>query len=142
MRLIDMKAEPFRNMVVDLADEAQEYAVASCESAESCQECRAYKYSNCRDVFKAEFLDAHGVTVLRWIPVTERKPDIEWMDCFAQGEDRYRCLVWYAILCNPDVFIVSDGWYDGEYFTDERGFVIDNRITHWMPLPPAPEDAK
>ncbi len=74
----------------------------------------------------ADGLIAHGVTVQKWIPVTERLPD---------KPDRYLCNVkafsfpdlrYFAILKYDD-----GGFIEGKIYTDD--------VTHWMPLPPAPK---
>ena len=88
---------------------------------------------------QADYLIANGVTVTdnnvggKWIPVTERLPAMRG-DGFA------------------DAFLVTDGYFghlayfvDGEWFFTENGEMKEPmfyEVTHWMPLPPAPEDLK
>ena len=79
----------------------------------------------------ASYLMSHGVTVQEWIPVTERLPEV--------GK---KCLI-----ANRE--IVVRGWLrpDGVWKTGVSSDEIWSKFslyppTHWMPLPPAPEDMK
>ena len=82
---------------------------------------------------RADHLIANGVTIQRWIPVTEQLPEMRG-DGFA------------------DAYLVTDGhlghlayFVDGEWFFTENGEMKEPMfydVTHWMPLPPAPEDVK
>ena len=66
----------------------------------------------------ASYLIAHGVTVQEWISVDDRLPDVGNI-VLIYSETYGVCLDSY-----------SDDTFD--YFN----------VTHWMPLPPAPEDMK
>lgn len=75
----------------------------------------------------ADFFLANGVTFQKWIPVTERFPDVG---------DRVLCLVksfafpgskYYNIL-RYDKY----GFHDSGVYTDD--------VTHWMPLPEPPKE--
>ena len=79
----------------------------------------------------ADYLIANGVTVQEWIPVGDSPKE-------------------------RGVYIVTvKHWLDGKPVTREakwngadwlscymRGEEITPRVTHWMPMPPAPEDMK
>ena len=68
----------------------------------------------------ADWLIANGVTVQRWIPVTERLPEENTAVIVATDRgDAFQCLYAY------------DGWDLWE------GHIIN--ITHWMPLPDPPK---
>lgn len=82
----------------------------------------------------ADYLLDNGVTVQRWIPVTERLPEVE---CHVYSVD---------VL----FYVRDDGIYAG-YVNHETGTwkcrchavkFAKNRVTHWMPLPPAPKEVK
>lgn len=87
-----------------------------------------------RNSYIAEYLLANGVviskmetTTQRWIPVTERLPE--------EG-GRYLCYVksfafkgaFYTTILHYDKY----GFVEGNIYTDD--------VTHWMPLPPDPEE--
>ena len=66
---------------------------------------------------KADHLIENGVTIQRWIPVTERLPDI-WQNVLSVSK--------YGKVIVDYVF--TDGsWWSGR------------DVTHWMPLPEAPK---
>ena len=60
----------------------------------------------------ADYLIANGVTVQKWIPVTERLPE-------KYGE--------HILVC------YKDGWVCDQYTP------VDDGVTHWMPLPEPPK---
>ena len=66
----------------------------------------------------------------KWIPVTERLPD-----------GRYDVLVlrtWWNERKPTQI-----GWYNevagSWYILAEDGYVVNDKVTHWMPLPEAPK---
>lgn len=65
----------------------------------------------------------------RWIPVTERLPEV-WRDAESKGMIDY-------LIFMPD-FGVSVGNY-GALFKQWFYMGIPVNVTHWMPLPEAPE---
>ena len=66
----------------------------------------------------ADWLIANGVTIQKWIPVTERIPD--WKDGKVLVSTKYG-----FSICERTV----NGRWKGQHA---------NWITHWMPLPEAP----
>lgn len=83
-----------------------------------------------RNLFMADYLLANGVTVQKWIPVTERLPDA-YVSVLVQmpGEEPF-----------PTVtagFISNDGiWFGGLYHREP------GEVTHWMPMPEPPEEER
>lgn len=75
----------------------------------------------------AEHLLANGVTIRKWIPVTERLPE---------GKDRY--------LCNVKSFAFPGSFYQAILYYDQHGFregnIYTDDVTHWMSLPEPPEE--
>ena len=65
----------------------------------------------------ADHLIANGVTVQKWIPVTERLPD-RWQNVLSVSK--------YGKHCVDYVFTDGSWWSDRE-------------VTHWMPLPGPPK---
>lgn len=79
----------------------------------------------------ADHLLAHGVTVQRWIPVSERLP-----------EPKLNVLVYGVAGDGEQIPSVHSGYtrgIDEGWFTWEDSKLISN-VTHWLPLPKAPEE--
>ena len=80
------------------------------------------------DEYIADHLIANGVTVQKWIPVSERLPDtfgeyiVAVQDAFGKR---------YSDYANYDPYELY--WRTGLH----RG--VDEMVTHWMPLPEPPE---
>lgn len=65
----------------------------------------------------------------RWIPVTERLPE-EWEPVLVRSK--------YGFTTTALYIGVSGKWR----FTSTHEFMVKDSVTHWMPLPEAPEDTK
>lgn len=106
-------------------------------NAEYCKDCEfANDIDGCvrrQKEIIADHLIANGVTFAednnvpsKWIPVTERLPEVG------------KCVLIYS-----DTGKVAEGQYtatqDWVQFRWSSSKVV---VTHWMPLPPCPEDAK
>lgn len=74
----------------------------------------------------AEHLLANGVTIRKWIPVTERLPDRE---CIAIGYQN-EMLIGY----------ISKNRYSKTGFSAEGAEEYLGEVTHWMPLPEPPKE--
>lgn len=68
----------------------------------------------------ADYLIANGVTIQKWIPVTERLPE--------QGQE---VIVYSGGVLKPTVFA---------YQFWNKNYDSWARITHWMPLPEAAKE--
>lgn len=78
----------------------------------------------------ADHLIANGVTMQRWIPVTERLPNFN-----------EKVLV---ITANGNFKVANCNFYDDgtkAYWMTNDGLGGKN-ITHWMPLPTPPKDGE
>lgn len=80
----------------------------------------------------ADHLTDHGVTVQKWIPVTERLPELE---CHIYSVD----VMFYHT--DNDIRIgylnfETGNWKDRE----SRVIFAKNDVTHWMPLPETPKE--
>ena len=78
--------------------------------------------------------DANGVTVQKWIPVTERLPDKQHDWVLATG-----------ILVPEDFYGVPHiaELRNGEWWDDSGDFPLIDlgvEVTHWMPLPEPPKE--
>ena len=82
----------------------------------------------------ADYLLDSGVTVQEWISVDDRLPEEgEYVLCVLKGFN-------YGGKIQVCKFVPADKFKDKPYFEHFRnGFPS---VTHWMPLPPAPEDMK
>ena len=70
----------------------------------------------------ADHLIANGVTVQKWIPVTERLPEQDGDYLVYCGEYDGICVVYYEVLK-----------------TKSKWHCKWKEVTHWMPLPMPPE---
>ena len=104
--------------------EMMKEALEDCRSRTTCRGCKGdYKGRWCQHVLIADHLIANGVTVQRWIPVTELLPE--------------KNITVIAVTDNGIVFqclYAYDGWdlWEGN----------EVNITHWMPLPTPPKDGE
>ena len=77
----------------------------------------------------ASYLMSHGVTVHEWVSVKDRLPEESGM---------------YIVTANDGhaqrVSFVQ--WQKKNRMWNLTGAISYWRVTHWMPLPPAPEDMK
>lgn len=78
----------------------------------------------------AENLFANGVTVQKWIPVSERLPE-------TRG-DVLVCRTWWNEIQEPQI-----GWYNDVsgnwYILTEDGYIVRDKVILWMPLPKPPK---
>ena len=79
----------------------------------------------------ADHLIAHGVTVQEWISVTERLPE--------RTLPPHDVLVYHDLGCG---MFVDRAWYSYEKNKWMSAVGMNLNVTHWMPMPPAPEDMK
>lgn len=91
---------------------------------------------------EADYLLDNGVTLQKWIPVTERLPE---------NDGRFICLTKCIGYNHMILSFAKDGekvdyydltgkkdvWYA---YDREWGFVATNLVTHWMPLPEPPKE--
>ena len=115
-----------REKLIELLAGSLRYAGDVCGETGDCSKCQYDKYgANCGYAIRADYFIANGVTIAtdnnvghKWIPVTERLPEK-----------------------NVAVLVYDGQTVDGFSFMD-LSFVSKYGVTHWMPLPPAPEDVK
>ena len=114
-----------------------------------CILCEYYKRSqDCFNVAKADHLIANGVTVQKWVPVTERLPE-EHDSIFAKlhGTKKWMPAMFRTISDNVLVCVeYKDGARKTEVTHTKDGewnlailHLQGKRVTHWMPLPEPPK---
>ena len=89
-----------------------------------------------------DHLIANGVTVQRWIPVTERLPEElpkdsrEWSECVRPTVD--------VLVKMKGTKSLYTAWYSYSYkeWSDVREEHIFTNVTHWMPLPEPPKEVE
>lgn len=79
---------------------------------------------------------------MKWIPATERLPDLELVEVKAEDMDLFPCLVVKSVPQSPRKRVVTKAWYDGEGFMDADCIMITKAVTHWMPLPKPPKEVE
>lgn len=113
-----------REKLVELLDNAEEWATEKCDEMD-CDECPADKtLCNCMDYLVADFLIANGVTIQKWIPVSERLPENDQYALCLFTDGSYHVFQWNYI---------DWMWNDGCEWWQEKD------VTHWMPLPEPPK---
>ena len=80
----------------------------------------------------ADHLIANGVTIQKWIPVTERLPSLH-DDVLLYFKDDDNMVAGYLNDVDEDRTMWC-AYSDGGYYTD-----CDYEPTHWMPLPEPPK---
>jgi hypothetical protein len=81
----------------------------------------------------AEHLIANGVTVQRWIPVTERLPK-QWHE--TEEEHFGEPIEFIVLICGAKCATTLG--FDGNNFFDlDSGEIYE--VSHWMPLPEPPK---
>ena len=74
----------------------------------------------------ADYFIANGVTVQKWIPVSERLPE-EWTDVLVLSEFGF---------CEVAVYL---GHASNKWRCTWNHNMLEGKVTHWMPLPEPPK---
>ena len=85
----------------------------------------------------ADHMIANGVTIQKWIPVTERLPDKDGRYIVTACDEGCSCGdgIWY------DTVVIEAEHYKGEWSWNENGteYDITDFVTHWQPMPQPPK---
>lgn len=131
--------------LVELMAKADEHRDEICVG-HGCERCAYEPYGECGIQIKAEYLIANGVTVQRWIPVTERLPE-EHDSIFAPfyGTEKWVSGMFRTISDDVNACVeYEDGTrkvktlhtFDGKWNLKGMG---GKKVTYWMPLPEPPK---
>ena len=113
-----------REKLIDLRQEGEKIAYDFCVSRQECENCPYHAPNGCQEGMIADHLIANGVTVQKWIPVTERLPE-EYTTVLVCGEDGVE----------PGRFYGKSGFWTYDQYEQDPIFAV----THWMPLPEPPK---
>lgn len=93
----------------------------------------------------ADHLIANGVTIQKWIPVTERLPDKDGR--YLVAKRIFNNSIWQEVASfakdgrKVDNYDFHSEWKNVWYYYDsEWGHITIGSVTHWMPLPEAPKE--
>ena len=107
-------------------------------------DCRNKKCVDCVRETVADHLIANGVTVQKWIPVTERFPNEDGN--YLVAKKIFNNSIWQEVLSfakdgrKVDKYDFHREWKNVWYYYDsELGHITIDRVTHWMPLPEPPK---
>ena len=117
-----------REKLIELLFVWQVLADAECDKQAECNKCQYSAPNACRVGFIADHLIANGVTIQRWIPVTERLPeeDVLVLCIGAKG----------GMFLGYPRFVYKDDGFAYTRVPNARG---SRHATHWMPLPEPPK---
>lgn len=109
----------------------REKLIALIENAKRAMKSENLSCNIARNGFVADFLIANGVTIHRWIPVTERLPE--------RTMPPHDVLVYHDLKCG---MFVDRAWYsyDLNRWCSVLGMKL--KVTHWMPLPEPPKEVE
>ena len=133
-----------REKLIKLLYEAEEQADKRCDGYDNCDKCPAVnKDVPCEEWLKADCLLQLGVTLQRWIPVTERLPEVDGK--YLVFESGYivqsmRVLSFAKDGRKVDKYDFHREWKNVWYrYDSEWGHLTIDSVTHWMPLPDPPK---
>ena len=130
-----------REKLIELLIGADDYCYDTCN--EGCNVCKYNGNVDCAYNVHADHLIANGVTVQKWIPVTERLPekDGEYL-VFEKSVygTRTRTLRFAKDGRKVDKYDFHREWKNVWFYYDcEWGHITIDTVTHWMPLPEPPK---
>ena len=114
-----------REKLIELLICADDYEVAVCKEY-PCRNCK-YRGEDCTYKAKASHLIANGVTVQKWIPVTDSPKET---GCY---------LVTVKHWLDGKPVVREAFWNSVDWLGVVKREEITPRVTHWMPLPEMPK---
>lgn len=116
--------------LIELINEAEEWADHKCDELE-CEKCPADKMKgNCVQQLMFDRLIANGVTLQKWIPVTERLPD---------ENGYYLCVVCVSSVNQRKEYRRMILFWEDNVWIDMANCFRTKKPLYWMPLPDPPK---
>lgn len=126
-----------REKLIELLSVSEEYSCCYGDIVVGCTGCEYEKEEDCFLARLADHLISNGVTVQKWIPVSERLP---------RPYVNVNIVAYLENECGSSYRVVSVGWYSDTLevwsILTSDGSVIDIKVTHWMPLPEPPKECE
>ena len=111
-----------REKMIELIFVGQVLADSMCDKQAECNKCPYSSPNACRMGAMVDHLIANGVTIQKWIPVTERLPEKDGIYLTFSKKKEY------------EFHFFQTGKRMWPAVWDEDG------VTHWMPLPEPPKE--
>lgn len=126
-----------REKLIELRREAEEIAENFCVSRMECYQCPYDPTKGCQEGVIADHLIANGVTIQKWIPVTERLPELIPCDAGTAYSEAVNVLT-------SGRKVLTAIWDGTDFIADAEFWEAEGEeITHWTPvLLPLPEPPK
>ena len=130
-----------REKLIALLEDA-EYQCDNRDCEEDAEGCEYLGYHNCWAQFIADHLIANGVVVQRWIPVTERLPEI--LDGWAENPEPVLYMMKNTKTIYAGYYGEGGVWRDKYFrqYADSRNGVDADDVLCWMWQHDLPEPPK
>ena len=137
-----VEIDPVREKLIELMFVGQVLADAECDKQAECNKCPYSAPNACRVGFIADHLIANGVTVPRWIPVTERLPEIP--DGWAENPEPVLYMMKNTKTIYAGYYGEGGVWRDKYFrqYADSRNGVDADDVLCWMWQHDLPEPPK
>lgn len=119
-----------------------ETSLLLCQAADAIEDLSREAEVNAKRAMKWAFDAERAEAKLRWIPVTERLPEIgENVLLYAYGRVHFGKLLFLENNLGHPTFLMEQSGLQHSPVLDTTAHneFTKNRITHWMPLPEPPE---
>ena len=118
-------------------------ALRRCQFGAPCARCPAVSYKNCMDEMHKCAADLIERLTAENAVLREKQLNQLWKPVFAGNPERKGC---YLVTVNhwlDGTPVVREAFWNGvDWLSCERRHEITPRVTHWMPLPEAPEEGE
>lgn len=133
-----------REKLIELVEFAERESFRMCDGRSSCTGCEYREYANCRETYCVDHLISNGVTVQKWIPVSERLPDVAVVKKTRYGNHTESVRVLCACEQESGKRMVKEGfckvYANGIIYWSIPGTV--DSVTHWREMPELPKECE